>query len=138
MKFSLFAGLGSFVMAALLCNSAFAQDDDYTSPYILKGPHFSLDEPWKVSQFNEALVGKTCAFEELTDASQLDTTQGKTIKTEVGKIYYLEVDKDNEYEQRAFIGLRRVVNDKQIVSFYTVQPKDNVGVMLFKWHFRNN
>ena len=97
-------------------------------PYILSGPHFSLDEPWTIKQFNEALVGKTCGFEKVTNASQLETTQGKTIKTEVGKIYYLEVE--FSYNYCAFIGLRRSVNDKQIVTFYTVKSKDDMDITL--------
>ena len=87
-----------------------------------------MDEPWKISQFNEALVGKKCGFVGVFDASQVETTQGKTIKTEVGKIYYLEVE--FSYEYRAFIGLRRNINDKQIVTFYTVQSQNYMDIIL--------
>ncbi|MBQ9394555.1 MAG: hypothetical protein IJU23_03430 [Proteobacteria bacterium] len=108
------------IIAQIISDNRNTYQHNIPDPYILAGPHFSLDEPWKISQFNEALVGKNCGFHDVKAASQIETTQGKTIKTEVGKIYYLEVkSNESDIDHRAFIGFRRLVDDKKDVEAFS-------------------
>lgn len=144
MKIKPFLVAVSLFISAFICTPALAQTslNVLPGPYELSGPVFSLDEPWKVSQFTEALVGKSFGFEDATSAKQIETTQGKTIKNEAGKIYYLENEDEYDVNQNAFIGLRRNVNDKQIVSFYAISlfmlHSDGTSLVTRSDHSLNN
>ena len=94
----------------------------------LAGPHFSLDEPWTVSQYNEVLLKQPICPDEAKSVDEIKTSQKKTIKNDAGKAYYLESYKNTSDSGLCVFGLRNTIGDKQQVTFYTL--KDGFGMMM--------
>lgn len=121
---SLFASaliLGSCLLGA----NAFADDNSNAPFYIVEGPCLSLDEPWKLSQLKENITSSTCKLPEY-DFTKIEPIQGKTVKTDAGKAYFVEIPTplDYEYNSLLVLGVRSDVSTstdkKQIVSFYLI------------------
>ena len=97
----------------------------------IHGPVFSMAEPWTLKGFGEKFVAEKYA----DSVEKLNLEQGKTIKNQAGKAYYLQAWIGYDDKGYTILGVRTQVKDAQMVVFYFLHPEshDNYRSQIRSW-----